>query len=252
MDILTTVRRLIGRRHKITRAEMRDLLEALAGEGLCLGNDCMMSTWTWQPAADGMGLEADTVSPDAARIWANACRDITVISVMASGAIPHGQVRYDEPGRMAPLQHCQLMFVAEELGDHEYDQIGQMRRKAERVLIVSGAELPDPAAPALLPETSLAVRLRKLMRVDGVWDRILDDGILERRDPNDGQSNDPSDKSRYQYRVGADGYLQRRHLPPQHVGDAWRDIGIPEWETDYQDPHDMDTVLYRYWSEQVE
>jgi hypothetical protein len=72
-------------------------------------------------------------------------------------------------------------------------------------------------------------RMRRDPRVDGIWTRILDDGTLEMRDPNDGQSSDPAEKCRHQYRLD-DGYVSKRRLPPEIVGDAWQDIGVPDWE----------------------
>lgn len=64
--------------------------------------------------------------------------------------------------------------------------------------------------------------------IDGVWNCLLPDGTLEMRNPNEGQSWDAEKKSRYQYRV-VDGLLIERRLPPESVGDAWRDTGVPEW-----------------------
>lgn len=66
--------------------------------------------------------------------------------------------------------------------------------------------------------------------LDGEWVRLLPDGSLEMRDPNDGQGFDPADKKRYQYRVSA-GAPESRTLPPESVGDAWRgESGPPPWE----------------------
>lgn len=125
MAILDVVRAIVGRRSRITRAEMRDILGQLnAVGGLDLANDCAGDT---TPAG-----------------WERACRGITVISVQSDAPSYHGQIRYDEPGSMAPLQRATLMFVAEALGDYEYDQIGQMRRRADRVLIVTGEAEPTP------------------------------------------------------------------------------------------------------------
>ncbi len=63
--------------------------------------------------------------------------------------------------------------------------------------------------------------------LDGTWARLLTDGTLEMRDPNDGQDPDPAAKSRYQYRVVA-GVLHRRRLPPQALGDVWRGADAPD------------------------
>lgn len=253
MDIIGTVRRRVGRRHKISRQEMADILTSLAAEGLDLGNDCMSHVYEWIPATDRHGMSAGGIRPDAPRIWANACTHITCISVLADGCIPHGQVRYDQPGSMAPMQHAVLMFVPAELGDHEYDQIGQMRRKADRLLIVSGEELREPPEPVKVPEWITRLR-RRHPRVDGSWARIHDDGTLELRDPNDGQSSDPADKCRHQYRVARDGNIVKRRLPPESVGDQWAymgpdDLRPHEWELSQTPP--VDDLLYAWWEEQV-
>lgn len=62
--------------------------------------------------------------------------------------------------------------------------------------------------------------------LDGTWARLLSDGTLEMRDPNDGQDPDPDAKCRYQYRV-LGGVLHSRRLPPQAVGDVWRGADGP-------------------------
>lgn len=72
--------------------------------------------------------------------------------------------------------------------------------------------------------------------LDGVFARALGAGaVLECRDPNDGQSRDPRDKTRYQY-TQVNGILLARKLPPESVGDRWRDPNTgrlarraPEW-----------------------
>jgi len=53
--------------------------------------------------------------------------------------------------------------------------------------------------------------------------------ILEMRDPNDGADPDPRSKSRHQYLL-AGGLVYSRHLPPEPLGDAWADSGVPPWE----------------------
>ncbi len=63
----------------------------------------------------------------------------------------------------------------------------------------------------------------------GRWNRVLGPSVIECLNPNDGQSSDPDDKSRYQYTT-VNGVLLRRHLPPISLGDKWKDIGTPAWE----------------------
>lgn len=232
MTTIDTVRRMVGRRYRITRAEMAAILARLADDGVHLGNDCMTSTWE-----------------DAARVWANACTGITVISVLARGCTPHGEVRYDQPGSMAPGQRAELAFVSQDVLGDECDTVGYIRQHADRVLLVRGDQLPDPqeAAPPAPMIPTWVKRFRRHPQVDGTWVRILDDGTLEMRDPNDGQSFDPDRKCRHQYIVddGTCDLLYRR-LPPAVVGDEWADLGLPAWE--YRDPYAGPSgVVLDYW-----
>lgn len=63
MDIIGTVRRHVGRRYKITQAEMTEILQDLTAQGLDLRNDCMSATHdlsqTWDAQA---GHPQSTVS----------------------------------------------------------------------------------------------------------------------------------------------------------------------------------------------
>jgi hypothetical protein len=109
---------------------MRDLLDALARTGLVeLDNG-------WQPRRD---------HGDHAQAWTDACCGICVISVLSErdpvaarlASSNPGSIRYDEPGSMHPLLRATLMFAPASLADHPYDQIGQLRAKAKRVLVVT-------------------------------------------------------------------------------------------------------------------
>ena len=245
-SIIDTVRRLVGRRHQITRQEMVDILLALeldparstiTGRGTD-GRLHVGDKWVDDPADERRAV---------ATAWERACRDITCISVM------HDRdgigVRYDEPGSMHPMQQAELIFVAEALGGYEYDQIGQMRRHAKRLLIVRGEPSVDPPHSPQIP--AWIARLRKHPRVDGAWVRVHDDGTLEMRDPNSGQGADPEHKPRYQYRLDPQtGCVMQRTLPPASVGDAWQDIGVPEWERGHTPPDDE--LMYRWLEEQVQ
>ncbi|OFW05630.1 MAG: hypothetical protein A3H96_11255 [Acidobacteria bacterium RIFCSPLOWO2_02_FULL_67_36] len=131
IDILGTVRALVGRRRQITRDEMQAILIAIHGPALpdrstIGGRD-----------ADGhlyMGEEwirdRDQELPATARAWARLCHGITCVSVFPDG------VRYDEPGTMHPLQHAPLTFVAADVVGDECGTIGYLRRHADRVLVV--------------------------------------------------------------------------------------------------------------------
>ncbi len=143
-DILATIRAMIGRRHKITRSEMRGLLCALAQEGKV----DIINQW-FKPrnrAGRPMHHDGPWESGYAQRIaYADgieaACCDITVISILADddpaaaslASSNPGEVRYDEPGSMHPLLRATVMFAAEE-GTHDYDYL---RRRTRRLLIVT-------------------------------------------------------------------------------------------------------------------
>lgn len=136
-DIIRMTSSVVGRSARISREQMRNVLIALANAGIDLRNDSVPDTFDRTPdgsEVDGPQNEAQIAR--AARAWANACRRITVISVKPSGAVPHGDVRFDDPGQMAPRQRAAIMFAPAGLEGVEYDQIGQLRRKAQRVLIV--------------------------------------------------------------------------------------------------------------------
>lgn len=65
------------------------------------------------------------------------------------------------------------------------------------------------------------------------WNRLVTIAtgvrVLEMRSPNDGQSREPADATRFQYLL-AGGVLYSRHLPPARIGDSWAGAGVPRWE----------------------
>lgn len=253
MSIHDTMSRIVGEREQITRTEMRDILARLpeladhstiagrfADGALCLG--------------DRRIEDRDRESIETATAWANACEGIRCISVLAYSDGDY-HVRYDDPGSMHPLQRAAVTFVPAAIDDGRTDggsSIEYMRRHAERVLLVSGERIAidEPEAEAAAPAVPAWVeRLRALPDVDGTWIRVLDDGTLEMRDPNDGIGADPREKTRYQYRVDEDGYVFARRLPPESVGDEWTDIGEPEWEPRSTPPRDG--IVRAWWDAQV-
>lgn len=135
----------IGKRHQITRQEMADLLNVLQVQQLVDLNN----GWCGIPhmTVDAAGQPQPTEPPAAelAAAWAKMCRGIQVISVLADSdpvaarlaSSNPGAIRYDDPGSMHPQLRATLMFAPAEMADHPYDQIGQLRRKARRVLVVS-------------------------------------------------------------------------------------------------------------------
>lgn len=267
--VMDTVRRIVGRRSKITREEMVAIIVALdleperstivgryADGSLLAGEIRVEPVREDRPDLPPSMRAIDAVATRAAeqqavaRAWERACKCITCISVWGREH-DGGGIRFDSPGSMAPMQHAELTFVAEALAeDREHDPVGYMRRHCDRLLIVRGEPTEDaPPEPEIPTVSPIVARLRKHPRIDGTWARILDDGTLEMRDPNSGQSWDPEKKPRFQYRVNEDGDLVERRLPPASVGDAWVDIGAPEWE--YIDTPPRDELLRDYWEAHV-
>ena len=244
-DTLTIVRSIVGSRHKISAEEMQAILLALQSAGLDLRNGYVQETVYDETRSDERGVLLEHGDPvRAARAWARVCKGITLVNVDAQG-LRDGDVRYDQPGSMNPSQHSQVMFAPPGLNDYGY-----LRRHCDRLLIVSPYVEPPAAPPSPAPLPAWIARLRRHPRVDGTWIRVHDDGALEMRDPNSGQSMDAADKPRFQYRVNADGYVLSRRLPPESVGDAWQDIGVPEWEIGTTPP--QDALMYQWWEEQTQ
>lgn len=131
--ILDVLRATIGRRHRITRAEMRNLLQMLSDRDLVeLDND-------W-----GGGHRRP--DKDHAAAWADMCDDINVISVLADTDAPSaratssnpGSIRYDQPGSMHPMMQATLMFAPAGLSDSTGEFPGEwLRRRTKRLLVVA-------------------------------------------------------------------------------------------------------------------
>jgi hypothetical protein len=113
------VRRVAGRKAKITREEMGAILVGLADVGLDLHNP-------YVPRTMGDAFAASLA-------WVEACRGITCISVSLCSYLRDGQVRYDQPGRMHPTQHAEITFAPEGLLASTYYYL---RQHADRVLVV--------------------------------------------------------------------------------------------------------------------
>lgn len=113
---LEVVRSLVGRRSSIDRAEMAQILRRLQAAGLSLVNDCVLP---------------ERATPSG---WAEMCKGTLVISVLADGTTPHGQVRYDQPGTLHPLHRAAIMFAPGEMSSDPTR--AHLRRHARRVLFV--------------------------------------------------------------------------------------------------------------------
>lgn len=125
--VLTIARLHVGYAHTITRRDMRNILNSCAFDGVVnLGNG-------WG------GSRSDKSNLENAEIWADACRGIIVISVLAPRDRPRygsnlGDIRFDEPDSMHPGLRATLMFISAH-ADHDLDFL---RKRAKRVLIVDG------------------------------------------------------------------------------------------------------------------
>ena len=84
--------------------------------------------------------------------------------------------------------------------------------------------------------------------LDGEWNRLLPDGILETRNPNDGQGFDPETKSRYQYRIER-GIILKRHLPPAGLDEWLDDPEASQWHAQWHAVELPPTwpLLRAYW-----
>jgi hypothetical protein len=104
---------------------MGEILVTLAKAGINLGNSYVRGT-----CGDDL--------PRASSAWVATCRGICCISVDSRG-LRDGQVRYDEPGSMHPMQHAQVTFVPADIDAGRTDggsTVSYMRRHADRVLLV--------------------------------------------------------------------------------------------------------------------
>lgn len=123
--LIEHVRRHIGRRHRINRDEMAMLLHALIIEcRLDVQNDYMARS-------KGHPRHLPVPAPTVAEAWAEACRDITCVSVVADESASDKYIRYDQPGSIDPMMHATLMFAPDGLDDYDY-----LRQHCDRLLIV--------------------------------------------------------------------------------------------------------------------
>jgi hypothetical protein len=123
---LDIVRRVVGRKSKISKDEMGAILLGLVKArlvNLCNG---------YLPETCGDDILAASIA------WTRACRGISCVSVDSCG-LRDGQVRYDEPGSMHPLQHSEITFAPDGMRDAEPGSgstLAYLRRHADRVLVV--------------------------------------------------------------------------------------------------------------------
>lgn len=156
-DIINMVRERVGRRHRISRREMMEILTALGEAGLDLRNGYVDDTVVYDSPDGRTGDPLDEQDVGrAATAWANLCRDIVVVSILTDG-----HVRYDEPGRMHPAQQAAVSFVSCDLRDADY-----IRRHAARVLLVADDPLLDLPPPIVLMRRNLATWQRERNECD--------------------------------------------------------------------------------------
>ena len=137
-EAVNVVRRMIGRRHRITQAEMVALLMAMpmdlaTGSTITGRNDaghlCVGGQWI---------TTANEEARAVARRWADMCRGIMVVSVLPTSYYVGEElreglgVRYDEPGSMDPNLRADVMFVPHTLST----DLGYLRKRCKRLLIV--------------------------------------------------------------------------------------------------------------------
>lgn len=139
---LDVARRIVGRKSKITKDEMGAILMGLVEARLV--NLCN-------------GYVRDTFRDDilaASIAWVKACHGICCISVDSRG-LRDGQVRYDEPGSMHPLQHSEITFAPEGMSEYTPGSTyAYLRRHADRVLIVR----EEPEHPAVIAQQQDAAK----------------------------------------------------------------------------------------------
>lgn len=120
--ILDTVRRLVGRRSRISREEAVRLLTELHEAGLTDLDD----DWHGGPYDARSGATAAR----SAAAWVDRVRDIIVVSVVPWRDGP-AEVRYDTPGSMAPMMQAELMLCTDSINDLDY-----LRRRCGRLLVL--------------------------------------------------------------------------------------------------------------------
>ncbi len=136
----TIVRQHVGRRSRITRDEMRAILQALTDAGLDLRSSYVHGTIDRHASSDTQPPQ----SAGAAETWAKSCRDLTCISVDSRGRLRDGYVRYDQPGTMHPMQQAELTFAPMTI--YPPATLDYLRDRADRVLLVR--QDPGAGAPA--------------------------------------------------------------------------------------------------------
>lgn len=121
---LDVVRRVVGRKSKISKDEMGAILMGLVEARLV--NLC--NRYVHDTCGD------DILAASIA--WTKACEGIICVSVDSRG-LRDGQVRYDQPGSMHPLQHSEITFAPEGMAEHTPGSTyAYLRRHADRLLIV--------------------------------------------------------------------------------------------------------------------
>ena len=123
--IIEIVREKIGRRHKITSAELESILRAVHRE---CGRDSLANGY--------VARSGDSVTERPWLAWMAILRGITLVSFGRD--LRDGWMRYDQPGSMNPSQHAALTFVRD--GGVRSDSIEYLRRHCDRLLIVADDE----------------------------------------------------------------------------------------------------------------
>lgn len=120
--IMFYVRRIVGRRHRIRRHEMVAILDSLQTAGILAPES------GWLPGVKDPGALSTA--------WSEACWGCTMVCIApGSEAGEPADIRYDQPGTMAPYQHSLVIFATPGAasGDGTFDWL---RSHCGRLLVV--------------------------------------------------------------------------------------------------------------------
>jgi hypothetical protein len=143
--ILDIVKEKLGRRRKISRQEMAEILSQYHNGG---GELC----------GEAIGK---LISPDESeseyvdrtiKKWVEFVKGITLVSITQSLTNPHGDVRHDQPGTIAPGSKFSVLFCS---GDVDAAYI---RTKAERVIILDDSPPRPSGWIAITPTPALGAQ----------------------------------------------------------------------------------------------
>lgn len=161
MTITTDIRHVreqVGSRHKISPAEMKSILRAIHHE---YGMDSLANSYVPR------SFDGQSKQPWLA--WMAMLRGCTIISV--GDGLRDGNVRYDQPGSMAPDQHAAIIFVR--AGGVRRETLDYLRQHCERLLIVSD-EVSEAFFPPGVQKQLFAAKIARPWLLDAADSAALD------------------------------------------------------------------------------